>query len=95
MVLGRGEVNQRVVLEEPTWRMYVSRSFEEQPYGFGWDVKRNEERMTQLLSHAGALSSYGSLMLIDLESAAFMAAVWTLATPPDRIDQRPYFSSRE
>ena len=79
MVLDRGEVNQRVVLKEPTWRMFTSRAFEDQTYGFGWHVRRNPERMTQRLSHSGALSAYRSLMLIDMESAAFVVAVWTLA----------------
>ncbi len=79
MVLDRGEVDQRVVIKEPTWRMYTSRAFEDQTYGFGWHVRRNAERSTQRLSHTGALSAYRSLMLIDVESAAFVVAVWTLA----------------
>jgi len=79
MILDRGAVNQRVVLEESTWRRLVSRSFEDQSYGFGWHVRRDAERMTHRLSHTGALSSYRGLMLIDLESAAFVVAVWTLA----------------
>jgi CubicO group peptidase (beta-lactamase class C family) len=79
MVLDRGEVDQRVVLMEPTWRMYTDRAFKDQTYGFGWHVKRNGERETRRLSHTGALSAYRSLMMIDVEAGAFVVALWTLA----------------
>ncbi len=79
MVLDRGEVDQRIVLMEPTWRMYTDRAFKDQTYGFGWHVKRNGERVTRRLSHTGALSAYRSLMMIDVEAGAFVVALWTLA----------------
>ncbi len=52
----------------------------DQAYGFGWSVTMRNGKPV-LVQHSGALLSYRSHMIIDLNTGTCAVATWTLANP--------------
>ncbi len=79
MILGRGTLGKTRVMNEQTWRQWVSKPFS-QNYGYGWQLIQNPSGGIVGLSHGGSLASSRALIRVNLETKRYCVAVYTLTT---------------
>lgn len=82
MVLQHGRYGSEQVLSKTACAHFVSSPFEEQTYGYGWLLTKQNGNVVAV-SHKGSLPPYQSVIRLNLKQGTYRIAFWTLSNPSD------------